>query len=209
MRDDRGMAVDAKIEEAVRIGEKNLRTVQLVQNWCAHVSVKKAGGVGMVEQMYGVPVGPHGLECPHAPAGGIATWDLVDAALDFHDRNCVGCQFRKPVGIPNLSQLVAEQDQRAAARKQDEDRAARERAERLARREAARQKIRQTLDPVAATTLDLISELDRSEGSDPGDRLVESARLAPETFTPEIQEHLFELVELRPRGGGRRGGSVR
>jgi hypothetical protein len=47
---------------------------------------------------------------------------------------------------------------------------------------------------VAATTLDLVSELDNKvNGADR--RLAETAELAPETFTPDIVDHLFSLVD--------------
>ena len=69
-----------------------------------------------------------------------------------------------------------------------------ERATRVAAREAARQKIRATLDAVQATTLDRISELDRGEDG-AGPRLVQTATLAPETFTLAITDHLFQLIE--------------
>ena len=52
------------------------------------------------------------LECPHARAGGMSAFKLADTALDFHDRNCVDCKFRKPMGFPNLSELLAERDKR-------------------------------------------------------------------------------------------------
>ena len=101
-----------RIQEAIAIGEKNQRTLELARNWCGHLRVKKHGGTGMVEQMTGLPIGHHFIECAHAPAGGMAAWDLAETALDFHDRNCVGCTFPKAMGFPNLSTLLAEREQR-------------------------------------------------------------------------------------------------
>jgi hypothetical protein len=184
------------MEDTIRVGEKNSKTMELVRNWCEHVTVQRVGGVGLIEQMYQIPIGHFGLQCPHAPAGGIAAFDLVESALDFYDRNCIGCSFRKPVGVPNLSQLVGERDRRLEDQRKQEARGAQAGAERQTGREAARQHIRKTLDPVAVTTLDLISAVDQPTGSDKGDQLVEAARLAPETFTPAMQDHLFELAEL-------------
>jgi hypothetical protein len=184
------------IQEAVAIGEKNKRTLELLHNWCGLVRVRKHGGVGMVEQMTGLPIGHHFLECPHAPAGGMAAWDLAETALDFHDRNCVECKFRKAMGLPNLSVLLAEREQQRSKQRLEQECQAKDRAGRLAAREAARQKIRATLDAVEITTLDRITELDREEDG-AGQRLVQTATLAPETFTPEIFDHLFQLVESR------------
>jgi hypothetical protein len=182
-----------RIEDAIAVGERNQRTMELVHNWCGHVKAKRHGGIGMVEQMTGLPIGHFFLECPHAPAGGMAAFELSETAVDFHDRNCVDCKHRKPMGFPTLSVLVAERDQRVAAQRVKQEHAEQVKADRLAAREAARQAIRASLDPVAATTLDRITELDRQEeGADK--RLVETAKLAPETFTPEITNHLFDLI---------------
>jgi hypothetical protein len=94
--------VERDFKIAAEAGERNRATMQLVRNWCSHVRIKKFDGTGMIEQMTGLPIGNHGLECDHATAGGMYTWHLRDAALDFYDRNCVDCKKRKAVGIPNL-----------------------------------------------------------------------------------------------------------
>lgn len=183
-----------RIDEAIASGEKNLRTMTLVRNWCANAKVVKYGGTGLVEMQTGLPIGHHFLECPHAPAGGMAAWDLADTAIDFYDRNCVDCKFRKPVRLPNITTLVAERDKQKKAREQEQARHAQEIADRLAAREASRQAIRQNLSALSVTTLDQISELDRTRSDAAAVGLVELAELAPETFSPEIIEHLFGLV---------------
>ena len=193
------MSVD-RIQQAMEAGEKNLRTWKLVQNWCANVKIVKHGGTGIVEMQTGLPIGHHFLECPHAPAGGMAAWDLADTAIDFYDRNCVDCKFRKPVGLPNISILIAERDKQKKAHDQEQARQAQVIADRLAAREAARQIIRQNLGALPATTLDQISELDRTRSETAALRLVELVELAPETFVPEIVEHLFVLAELTSIG---------
>jgi hypothetical protein len=144
-----------------------------------------------------LPIGPRFLECPHAPASGMAGMDLTFVAVDFYDRNCVDCKFRKPVGLPNLKSLVDERDGHRARQQQAQRRAEQEVADRLANREAARQDLRPRLDTLAATTLDQISELDRSRSKDVGARLVQIAELAPETFTSEIIAHLFALIDSK------------
>jgi hypothetical protein len=184
-----------RIQQAIEAGEKNLRTMTLVRNWCANVKVVKHGGTGLVEMQTGLPIGHHFLECPHAPAGGMAAWDLADTAIDFYDRNCVDCKFRKPVGLPNISILVVDRDKQKKAREQEQARHAQVIADRLTAREAARQLIRQKLGALSAATLDQISELDRTHSDSAAVGLVELADLAPETFAPEIVEHLFDLAE--------------
>jgi len=187
-----------RIQEAIENGQRNQHVLELLHNWCGHVQARKQG-VGMVDQMTGLPIGHMSLECPHARAGGMSAFKLADTALDFHDRNCVDCKFRKPMGFPNLSELLAERDKRVTAERLERERQETETANRLASRQAARQKIRSSLDPLAATTLDRIDELDgKDEGA--GQRLVETAKLAPETFTPAITDYLFELIYSREFG---------
>lgn len=184
-----------QIQRAIEIGKKNQRVIELIRNWCANVSVKLGGGTGLVEQQTGLPIGPRFLECPHAPAGGMAGMDLTSIAIDYYDRNCVDCKFRKPVGLPNLKSLVDKRDAQRARQQQAQRQAEQEVADRLAAREAVRRDIRPRLDPLAATTFDQISELDRTRSKDAGARLVQIAELAPETFTPEIIDHLFTLID--------------
>jgi hypothetical protein len=189
--------VDTKrrIEETIRIGEKNKRTMELVRNWCKHARVRKVGGTGIIEIQTGLPIGHHSLECQHAVAAGFATWDLADAAVDFYDRNCANCKYREPVGFPTISGLVSERDAKRKSDQATHEQARREEAERLAEREARRQNLRVQLDAVSSTVVDQISELDREGSSSMGERLVETARLAPETFTHPIVEHLWSLLE--------------
>lgn len=154
------------------------------------------GGVGLIEMQTGLPIGHHSLECPHAAAAGMATWDLADAAVDFYDRNCAGCSHRKPVGFPNISELVAARD-KAKAEKEEEAKAYQEKvASELARRDAAREAIRQELSPVQATVLDQLRELDHNPTSERVTQLVETAKVAPEHFTASVQDHLMELLDI-------------
>ena len=67
----------------------------------------------------------------------MAAWDLADTAIDFYDRNCVDCKFRRPVGLPNISGLVAERDKQTKVREQEQARHAQAVADRLSARESA------------------------------------------------------------------------
>jgi hypothetical protein len=185
------------IQRALQIGEKNQQIIKLVQNWCANVSVKVWGGVGLVEAQTGLPIGTRCLECPHAAASGMAGMDLEMVAIDFYDRNCADCKLRKPVGLPNLKSLVDRRDEERARQEQARRGAEQQVSDRIAAREASRQELRKRLDTLPATTLDQISELDRSRDKEAGARLVQIAELAPETFTAEIIEALFGLIESK------------
>jgi len=171
--------------------------MELIHNWCRHARVEKFGGTGLIEMETGLPIGHHHMACDHAPAGGFACWDLAEAALNFHDRNCVDCAHREPVRLPNLTSLLQKRDadRRLAEeeRRVREDRAA---AQRMVRQHA-RQSLRTLLSTLSATIVDSLEELDQDTASDAGTRLLGLAQLAPETFTPAVVEHCFSMLEGR------------
>jgi hypothetical protein len=190
--------VDRDIKIATEAGERNLATMQLVRNWCAHARIKKFGGTGLIEQATGLPIGNHGLECDHATAGGMFTWDLREAALDFYDRNCADCKKRKGVGIPNLLSLVKERDDQRAAEAQRASFEQARQAEAHDARKLVRLRLREGLGALACAMVDHIDEFDEQRDQDHRDRLCESARLAPEHFVAPLVEYIFELTEKEP-----------
>lgn len=188
------MDVDKSIQEALAIGQKNKATMALVRNWCKHASVRKTGGMGLVEQMSGLPIGHMSVECPHAPAGGMATWDLVDAAIDFHDRNCAQCTQRKPVGLPNLSKLIGERNTEATRRKRESDEAEAKLREELEARDRVRDALRSTLTTVQVTVVDQIRALDHTPSEASAQALAATASMAPDHFPASVVNHLFDLA---------------
>jgi hypothetical protein len=179
-------------KKAVAGGERNAEVMKLVRNWCAHARAKRFGGVGMVEQMTGLPIGHFAMECDNAPSGGIAAWDFGESALDFYDRNCISCTMRKPVGLPNLSKLVTERDE---ARKAD---AAHQRiqeekfARALEERTQARQRLRKEVDAVNQSLIDDLDTFDREHRDVDRKRLIEAANLAPERIDKKLVDLLFD-----------------
>lgn len=189
------MVSDDRIRHAIEGGQRNAEGFTLVKNWCAHLRIERLGGGGMVGAMTGLPIGHHSLACDHAPDGGMASWDIRDAALDFYDRNCHNCTLRKPVGIPNLGSWVAERDAEVAKQRAAQDAEARKIAARLAERQAARAALRSGLSPAAANVVDQIEELDLQRKLGLAERLAQTAQLAPEAFPAEVVEHAFALLE--------------
>lgn len=189
------MSSDRRIQKAIQSGERNASGFTLVKNWCAHVRIERFGGVGMIEGMTGLPIGHHGLACDHAPAGGMMSWDIRDAALDFYDRYCRTCKIRKPVGVPNLGSWIAERDEASAKQRKNEADKAAELARKLADRRAKRFDLRMGLTPAASDVIDQLEELDVQRTRQLTTRLIETARLAPDAFSPTVVEHLFELLE--------------
>lgn len=191
------MAADRDIQDAIASGERNKQAMELIHNWCRHARIQKAGGTGLVELQTGLPIGHHYMACDHAPAGGLATWNLDDAALDFHDRNCIGCTHRIPVRLPNLTSLLQKRDFHRK-RAEDERQALRDKALRQrAARQSAREALRAQLNALSATIVDHLEELDHDTTSDAATKLLGAAQLAPETFSPAVVEHCFCLLEAR------------
>src|SRR6202008_3029954 len=162
----RAMAKDDRIEQAQKWGADNKRAMDLAHNWCANISFKRLGGVGLVERMSGLPIGHFAPQCQHAPNTQSYGANLAQSVVGFYDDNCATCTFRKPVGIPNLLTLVTERDERRRQREAKEERETKERADALAARDAARKKIRAGLTKEAALTPDLIAELDGDRDKD-------------------------------------------
>lgn len=188
--------VDRRWAEAVETGKKNQGTLALVQNWCAHARIENHGGVGLIQMQTGLPIGLLAIACDYATSGSsIASWDLADAALSFHDSNCVGCTYRKPMRLPNLSALVADRD--AAVRAHQASVAAQEleRAEALRKRRAAREELRTKLAPPSQSLVDHLDALDTGSETTASEALEAAAGLAPEAFTPPLVEFLFNLIE--------------
>ncbi len=190
--------MDREFKIATEAGEHNRATMELVRNYCGQARIKKFGGVGMIEQMTGLPIGNHGLECAHATAGGMFTWDFREAALDFYDRHCVDCDQRKPIGVPNLLTLVRERDEKRAVEAQKNLAAQAKEAEAHDARKLTRSRLREGLGALACTIVDHIDEFDEQRDQNHRDRLCESARLAPEHFVAPLVEYIFELTEREP-----------
>ncbi|MFC6776804.1 hypothetical protein [Methylobacterium gregans] len=186
------MRRDDEIETYVAAGKRNAEVMMLMRNWCAHARAQRMGGVGMIEQMTGLPISHFSMQCDHAPAGGMAAFDFGDSALDFYDRNCATCVVRKPVGLPNLSRLVNEREEQrriAAARFQIEQAQA---AEALKLRSDARAALRKDLDAVNQAIIDDLDAYDREHDEVDRTRLSETARLAPERIHKKLVDLLFD-----------------
>ena len=125
--------------------------------------------------MTGLPIAMRRVTCPHERARGNNSMYLAQNALDFHDRNCVGCEHRMPVRLPNLTDLLRERDEKTA--RDEALRQGREAAERaeVERRAADRERLRSRAAHDVAAVLELPDALDRSPSETAGRVLVESA----------------------------------
>lgn len=190
----------AEFEQHVRTGERNKLVLELMHNWCAHARARNHGGTGLIAIHTGLPLGMYGMECDYAPAGGLASWYLEEGVLDFYDRNCIHCDKRQPLRLPNLIQLVGERDRELARQRGASDRAAAEAEAARAARKRRRDALRVGESVATCSLLDDLEALDQSPSEDASTRIVETMKLAPEVLTPPVQEYFFELVSSPSAG---------
>ncbi|AWI75921.1 hypothetical protein CEW83_12425 [Parazoarcus communis] len=191
---------EAEFDRHVRTGERNKEVMELMHNWCSHAQVRNHGGTGLIAMQTGLPIGMFGMQCDFAPAGGIAGWCLEEGALDFYDRNCVHCDKRQAVRLPNLSQLVGERDRELASREEAAERAKAEADAARAGRKQRRDALRTGQSPATCALLDDLQALDDHPSDEARTRIVETVKLAPEVLTAPITEYFFDLAATRAAG---------
>lgn len=189
------MTGERDYQKTVEVGQRNQEVKVLIQNWCGHARIEKFGGTGMIEAATGLPIGHHSMACAHAPAAGSATWHLEDAALEFYDRNCVSCKVRQPLRLPNLVELVRCRDQQEAIRVAEQKRDEKLLRDEFDTRKKARTKLQANATVPVASLIEDLQLLDQSREEPVSEKIIATARLAPEVFNVSIVEHLFCLIE--------------
>ena len=179
----------------VEDGQRNQDVKVLIQNWCGHARIEKFGGTGMIEAATGFPIGHHSMACDHAPAGGSATWHLEDAALEFYDRNCVSCKVRQPLRLPNLVELVRRRDQQERVRLAEQKRNAKKFRDEFDTRQTARAALQANATVPVAALIEDLQLLDQTRAEQVSEKIIVTARLAPEVFNVDVVDHLFRLIE--------------
>lgn len=182
-------------DEAIRNGERNRDAAILVRNWCANARVR-AETFGMLAQHTGLPIGHHSIECDYASDGTTSHfYELRDGAVDFHDRNCVGCNRRSGGRLPNLTELVAARNRKRELHEAEALKTAAAADAALAARDERRRQLRAGLAPVAQTLVDDIGAYDRNPSRENLDRLMRSAEMAPEHFSEPLVEYILDVCE--------------
>jgi hypothetical protein len=179
----------------VEVGRRNQEVKVLIHNWCRHARIEKFGGTGMIEAATGFPIGHHSMACDHAPAGGSATWRLEDSALEFYDRHCVGCNVRHPLRLPNLVELVRIRDNEDSSRAAELERQAKKLQDEFDARQATRAALQANASVPVASLLEDLQLLDQTRTEQASEKIIETARLAPEVFDASVIGHLFGLIE--------------
>ena len=81
------------------------------------------GGVGLVEEQTGLPIGSQAVRCQHAEERGFAGANFEPVAVSFFRENCTACPHHKSVaGPPNHASHVAPLDAEHARREEAEER---------------------------------------------------------------------------------------
>ncbi|MEL2356739.1 hypothetical protein AAER84_03115 [Klebsiella pneumoniae] len=183
-----------RFEEAIEAGQRNLRAVHLLSNWCSHSEFIRSEGRGMIEAETGLPIGHMGVQCKFVKQSSMLSWLLEDSVYSFYKQNCKHCNQRVPVGFPNILEFVGPREksaeERNLARKEEE----RQRKQKQLNRQQERAVLRLSLTLEETFVLDLLDELDQEDIENNDPRLEQLANLAPETFTSKIIEHLLPAV---------------
>lgn len=190
-----------EFNEALSIGRENEEMISLGKAWCTHIRTDRTGmGVGMVEQMTGLPISGGRFTCDFARNTVTFTaMQLTKSAVDFFEANCIGCGDRAPGGrVPNLRTWVepriAERNRRREAAAEAERVAATERQRRIDQRTFAVG----SYSAAAQEIVDFVNILDADRSdNEAADRLRALAKLAPEAFD-EVRNLLYvEAGQLR------------
>lgn len=181
-------------KNALEAGQRNLRATKLLSNWCFHAEFARSPGRGMIEAATGLPIGHMGVQCKFSKKNSMHCWLLEDAAYDFYQNNCKGCEERVPVGFPNIMSFVGPRELSAEKRKKKREEGERERKQKQNDRRQERGRLRYELSLEENFVLDLLDELDREDIARDDPRLEQLANLAPETFTQKIIEYLLPAV---------------
>ena len=186
--------MDDQVEQAVEIGRENARLILLGKAWCTHIRADRTGcGVGMVEEMTGLPVTGGRFTCDFArqPVG-FAGMRLEATALGFYEDNCKGCAHREPGNrVPNLSTwaepLLAERAERERAQEAARQAALAERQQRADHRTL----VAASLPATSQEIVGLINRIDlESSDTEAQESIRNLACLAPDTFADDVKEML-------------------
>ena len=184
-----------QVEQAVEVGRRNAELISLGKAWCTHLRADRGPlGVGMVEEMTGLPVTGGRLTCDFArrPVG-LAGMELEATALAFYEDNCMGCTDRAPGNrVPNLSTwaepLLAERAEQERAWEEAQRAALVERQKRADHRILVARALSATSQEIVA----LINRIDlEPSDTDAYEFLRGHAHLAPDAFTDDIKALIY------------------
>lgn len=184
-----------EVEQAMATGRENEELIALAKAWCTHIRTDRSGlGVGIVEEMTGLPVTGGRFTCDYAEhRGGLSGMQLAASALGFYEDNCQGCPHRSPGGrVPNLGTwaepLIAERQRREEAEAEARRIVIAERESRAAHRRV----VTAYLSAAAQEVVELVNRLDLDPAdTEAAESFRAAAKLAPDAFTDDLKAMLY------------------
>jgi len=187
---------DDEIKELVAHGKHNARTSTLVQAWCENARIQRSGGVGVVEQVYNVPIGHMGINCAHAKRTGMMSWDLRDAFFTHYEASCKSCTQRVPGKGKDIQPEIDQYENAKAERIRRQQDEKRQRLIAASERQSIRAELFDQSDPIQVEILQLLDTIDSdSDSTEQEHRLYELGKLAPQYFTDSVVEYLVSEVD--------------
>ena len=196
--DDVGEGVDAmdaehdSVGQTMRIGEENLQILLLAGAWCQNMGYTKGLlGVGLVEEMTGLPVSGGSLRCDFAKAPSILSMRLKETAVGFYEENCIGCAERIATEATDATEhLGSWADEKIADRERMSAKAAQERQKAVVgsrSRAANRRLILGRTDPATQSILDLLDQVDSVDRNKEAEELlIKHAEMVPSDFSDAV-----------------------
>lgn len=185
---------DERFNKAIEAGQRNLRAMKLLTNWCFYAEFVRSPGRGLIEAETGLPIGHMGVQCKFSQNNSMLSWLLEDSAYDFYKHNCKDCKERVPVGFPNIMDFIIPREKAAEDRKLVRDTEEKKRKQKQFNRQQERSILRLELALEETFVLDLIDELDQENIAKDDPRLEQLANLAPEIFTRKVVKHLLPAI---------------
>ncbi|MEV4139872.1 hypothetical protein AB0J72_47900 [Dactylosporangium sp. NPDC049742] len=193
-------------DDAVAIGKRNQRVVDLSRNHCLHVEFHQIGGYSEVEAQTGLPISMRRVHCAYGSASATTTggMNLEFLAVGFYRSNCVGCAHRSPTGrLPTLAGFVEELDAADARRELESQQQAAADHTQWATRVERRRALAVGANPAMAAALEDVGLVDLDPLADGGweaataacERLKALAARAPELFADDVVEHVASLIQ--------------
>lgn len=182
----------------ISLGRKNQEMIALGKAWCTHIRTDREGGIGLVEQMTGLPITGGGFTCDYAqqPADPLGM-KLAETAVGFYENNCRGCENRSSGGrVPNLGTWAEERLTERAQRDEEEAMARQIAVTQSQERIAYRKSIIASFSAASQEIVDLVNKLDHNQYDEQAaESLQELVKLAPEAFSDEVKKILYAAVK--------------
>ena len=122
--------------------------------------------------------------------------NLKELALEFYESNCIGCNHRNPVRLPNISGLHHQLSEKKKAKAKRQAEAREEAINKIRHRKEARAQLRKSQDSMREEIINLMDAVDEDASQEVVDKLALMAKQVPERFDVSLIEKLHELGKV-------------